>query len=288
MISAPRACVIGWPVAHSRSPLIHNHWVRELGVTGSYELAAIEPDALPGFIHTMAGHGFVGGNVTIPHKEAVARLCGRLTKRARRLGSVNTLWFENDVLCGDSTDGEGFAAALDAEAHGWDRHRRQVVVLGAGGAARGIVDMLRERGFERILVANRTATRAMALCADLGGVAIGLDAIQEALAGTDLLVNTTPSGMVGSACDALAFDLSRMPSHAVVQDIVYVPLETPLLATAREAGLLTVNGLGMLLHQAVPGFQRWFGVRPRVTAALRALVEADIMRTHAGDGLPAR
>ncbi len=273
----PLACVIGWPVAHSRSPLIHAHWLRAHGVPGRYDRAAVPPDALAAFLRAMPGEGFVGGNVTVPHKEAAAALCHRLTPAARRTGSVNTLWFEGDALCGDTTDGGGFTGALDQEARGWDEGGaeggRRAVVLGAGGAARAIVDALVERGFA-VTIASRTPARARALAGRFDCAAVPVAALGPALAAASLLVNTTPAGMAGH--DPLDLDLAPLPPHAVVDDIVYVPGVTPLLARARERGLRNVGGLGMLLHQAVPGFERWFGVRPVVTAELRALIEADI------------
>ncbi len=276
----PLACVIGWPVAHSRSPLIHAHWLAAHGLPGRYERAAVPPADLPAFLRAMAGAGFVGGNVTVPHKERAAALCDRLTPAAARTGSVNTLWFEGDALWGDTTDGAGFTGALDQEAPGWDGHARRAVVLGAGGAARAVVDALVARGVAEVVVASRTLARARELVERVGGTAVPMAVLGreggDALAGADLLVNTTPAGMAGEP--ALDLDLSALPAHAVVDDIVYVPRVTPLLARAEARGLRTVGGLGMLLHQAAPGFARWFGVAPTVTAELRALVQADIER----------
>ena len=274
---SPRACVIGWPVAHSRSPVIHGFWLRSLGLPGSYEKAAVAPDDLARFIARLGADGFAGGNVTIPHKAAAASLCQDLGDTARRLGAVNTLWLEDGRLCGDNTDGAGFLGALDQESPGWDARRGTALVLGAGGAARAIVDALLRRGMDRVLVANRAAQRAEVLARLFGDPrveALDLSAAQRATASVDLLVNTTPAGMAGQP--PLAFDLAGLPDHAVVDDIVYVPRETPLLRAAAARGLRTVGGLGMLLHQAVPGFTRWFGTRPEVTPALRAAVEADI------------
>ena len=278
----PRACVIGWPVAHSRSPLIHAHWLRAHGLPGRYERAAVPPGELPAFLRAMAGAGFVGGNVTVPHKERAAALCDRLTPAAARTGSVNTLWFEGGALWGDTTDGAGFLGALDAEAPGWDARARgddhRAVVLGAGGAALAVVDALVARGVAEVIVASRTVSRADALVGRVGGRAVPMAALGPMLATAGLLVNTTPAGMAGQDApnDALDLDLSPLPDHAVVDDIVYVPALTPLLARARARGLRTVGGLSMLLHQAAPGFARWFGVEPAVTAELRALVQADI------------
>ena len=272
MSSSPKACVIGWPVAHSRSPLIHTHWLETHGLAGSYERRSVAPDELDAFVAELRIGAWAGCNVTIPHKEAMAARCDRLTETAARLGSVNTVWREGDVLCGDTTDGAGFLAALDQELPGWDSVRSRAVVVGAGGAARPIVDALQARGFAEIVLASRTDARAAALAERLGCVFAPLAGLP--LAGVDLLVNASPAGMAGLA--PLALDLGRLPAHAIVDDIVYAPAVTPLLASARAHGLRTIGGLGMLLHQAAPGFARWFGVLPEVTPELRALVEADI------------
>ncbi len=274
MSAPPKACVIGWPIGHSRSPVIHGYWLQALGLPGSYGKVPVAPEDLVGFLAAMPTHGYVGCNVTIPHKEAVAAACTELSPAATRLGAVNTLWWNGAKLHGDSTDGAGFLGALDAEAPGWDERRGRALVLGAGGAARAIVDALCERGYAEVVVANRTLARAEALTVTLGGRAVALDAVPDLLGDADLLVNTTSAGMAGSL--PLDLDLSNMPRHAIIDDIVYVPAVTPLLRQARALGLRTVGGLGMLLHQAVPGFERWFGRRPTVTSDLRARVEADI------------
>ncbi len=274
MIGLRHAGVVGWPIAHSRSPLIHRHWLARHGVAGTYDTIAVPPDELPTFVDRLRSGDLVGGNVTIPHKIAAVALCDRLTPEARRLEAVNTLWMERGEVWGDSTDGIGFLGALDQEASGWDGHKRRALVVGAGGAARAIVGALVNRGFAEIVVANRTPARAEALTARVGGRPAGLDALPGLLEGADLLVNTTSAGMHGQP--ALDLDLAALPPHAVVDDIVYVPRETPLLRAAAARGLRTVGGLGMLLHQAVPGFARWFGVTPEVTAELRALIEADL------------
>jgi shikimate dehydrogenase len=277
-MSAPKAFVIGWPIAHSRSPLIHGFWLKTHGLAGSYDKIAVPPDDLHGFLRTLAANGFVGGNVTIPHKETVAALCERLTPSAERLGAVNTVWFEDSTLWGDSTDGLGFLGALDQDVDGWDDRKHSALIIGAGGAARAIVDAVQTRGFDRVIVANRTVERATGLAERLGCQAVGLDAVQALLPSIDLLVNTTAAGMAGQG--DLDLDLDALPDHAIVDDIVYVPTETALLRRAKMRGLRTVGGLGMLLHQAVPGFERWFGIRPRVTAELRTLIEADIAGTR--------
>ncbi len=271
-----KACVIGWPVAHSRSPLIHGYWLRLHGIEGVYGKVPVEPRGLAGFVGAMRAEGYCGANVTVPHKEAMAALCDHLSPAASATRSVNTIWFEADALCGDSTDGYGFLAALDEEAPGWAA-RPRALILGAGGAARAIVAALASRGFARIEIAGRTPARAEALAAELGGEAVAFAEVPARLGTVGLLVNTTPAGMRGQ--HPLALGLDSLPQDAVVNDIVYVPRETELLRAAKGRGLRTVGGLGMLLHQAAPGFARWFGVEPQVTPALRTLVEADIERT---------
>lgn len=272
--AAPKSCVIGWPVAHSRSPLIHGYWLKTHGIAGSYEKAPVRPEDFSAFVDAMRAAGYVGGNVTIPHKAAAAARCDRLTERAERLGSVNTVWFDGETLCGDTTDGLGFLGALDQEAPGWDAQKGIALVFGAGGAAAPIVDALVGRGFARVVIANRTIAKAEALAAKLSCDVVALDEVAPLLETADLVVNTTSVGMSGQG--DLALDLAALRPDTVVDDIVYVPAETPLLRSARARGLRTVGGLGMLLHQAVPGFSHWFGMVPEVTPALRRLVEADI------------
>lgn len=273
----PKAFVAGHPIAHSRSPLIHGHWLQRYGIAGSYETVDVAPGACPGFLRGLARGGYVGGNVTIPHKETAFRLVDALTSRAQRLQAVNTVWLEDGVLHGDNTDVTGFVASLDAAlGPGWEQRQRCALVLGAGGAGRAVVAGLLDRGLERVVVAARDVDKATPLLAfaPTRMTAIPIGDVDRALARTDLLVNTTPLGMTGKP--PLTIDLAPLPDHAAVVDIVYAPLETDLLRAARARGLATVDGLGMLLHQAVPGFERWFGVRPEVTPELRALVEADL------------
>ncbi len=275
-----RAFVVGHPIAHSRSPLIHGHWLSQHGIPGSYERIAVAPEDFTAFFRRLPESGFVGGNVTIPHKEAAFALADTLTPRARAIGAVNTLVVGPDGrMSGDNTDAPGFTAHLDQNlGTDWPERAGTALVLGAGGAARAIVVGLAERGLSRIAVANRTRARAEAVAALAPGVAtaIAWDAIPALMPEVGLLVNTTSLGMAGHP--PLAVDLGALPAHAAVADIVYVPLETPLLAAARARGLVAVDGLGMLLHQAVPGFEAWFGVRPTVTAALRTRIVADLPR----------
>lgn len=271
-----RACVLGWPVRHSRSPMIHGFWLKTHGIDGTYEHAEVAPEDFDAFVRGFEREGFVGGNVTIPHKEAAFALVDGADAEAAALGAVNTLWRDGGKLFGANTDGIGFLANLDEGAPGWDKTRGVAVVLGAGGASRAVVRALAARGFDKVVVANRTAARAEAVArlAGRAGEPAGFEDLWRWLSSADLVVNATSLGMTGK--DPLEVHLGELPDHAVVNDLVYAPLETRLLADARGNGNRAVDGLGMLLHQAVPGFERWFGVRPKVTPELRALVEADI------------
>ena len=275
------AFVAGYPIKHSRSPLIHGYWLKSLDLQGSYRTAEVTPDKFPGFIADLksASSGFVGGNVTIPHKEAAFALADRPDEIAREIGAANTLWREEGLVHATNTDGIGFTANLDAFAPGWDRIDT-AVILGAGGASRAVIQSVRDRGVRTIHVLNRTVSRAQEL-ADRFGKAVyaqPLDALGEVLSGAGLLINTTSLGMDGG--EVPEFDFSPMRTDAVVTDIVYVPLKTPILTQAEAQGFRIVDGLGMLLHQAAPGFEKWFGVRPTVDAALRQLI-IDDMAAHA-------
>lgn len=270
----PAACLIGWPAAHSRSPLIHHYWLRLYGIEGGYSIEAIPPEGLAEFVMNLSKQGFVGANVTIPHKERALQLTAP-DARARAVGAANTLYYEGEALRSTNTDVEGFIGNLDVAAPGWDR-TDDALVLGAGGSSRAVVFGLIERGIKRIHLANRTMERAHALADQFGGSVMPLawNGLDDVLPRAGLLVNTTSLGMAGQP--PLSVELPLLPSDAVVADLVYVPLETPLLAAAKGRGLKTADGLGMLLHQAVRGFELWFGRRPVVTPELRALVEADL------------
>ncbi|MGB3447964.1 MAG: shikimate dehydrogenase [Xanthobacteraceae bacterium] len=271
---APAACLIGWPAAHSRSPIIHHHWLHRFGIAGGYSIEAVPPEGFAEFVQNLSHHGFTGANVTIPHKER-ALLLTEPDERARAVGAANTLWYDGETLRSTNTDIEGFIGNLDAAAPGWDAID-EAVVLGAGGSSRAVVFGLLERGIKRVHLVNRTAGRAQAL-ADQFGARVsprGWDALGEVLSGAGLLVNTTSLGMKGQP--ALEIDVGLLPAQATVADLVYVPLDTPMLMAARGRGLRTADGLGMLLHQAVRGFELWFGRRPEVTSKLRSLVEADL------------
>ena len=276
-MAKPRAaCLIGWPAAHSRSPLIHHYWLQTLGLPGGYNIEAIPPEGFAEFVLHLSTHGFVGANVTIPHKERALALTVP-DDRARAVGAANTLWYEGGELRSTNTDIEGFVNNLDACAPGWDGVT-DALVLGAGGSSRAVVFGLIERGIKDVYLANRTIERARGLADQFGANVhpVAWDAISDLLPRLQLLVNTTSLGMHGQG--ALEIDVSLLPSHAVVADIVYVPLQTPLLVAARARGLKTADGLGMLLYQAVRGFELWFGQRPEVTPELRALVEADLTK----------
>jgi shikimate dehydrogenase len=271
-----RACVIGHPVAHSRSPLIHRHWLKTYRIDGDYLREDVPPEKFQDFIANLAARGYVGANVTVPNKEAAFRALARTEPVAAALGAANTIWLEQGSLAGTNTDVYGFLAHIDEVLRGWDVEAEQAVVLGAGGAARAIVYALLQRDFRRVIVVNRTLERARSVCAEFGArtIAASFAELPEWLQDADILVNTTTLGMTGQP--PLEIDLAPMQKGAIVYDIVYAPLETPLLAAARARGLRVVDGLGMLLHQAVPGFEKWFGVRPVVTSELRELVLMDL------------
>jgi shikimate dehydrogenase len=271
------ACVIGWPVKHSRSPQIHEYWIKRHGLAAAYRREEVMPEAFADFIATMAERGYMGANVTLPHKETALTL-SEPDDRARTVGAANTLWLEGGRLHSTNTDVEGFTANLDASVPGWDAHPDEAVVLGAGGAARAVVCGLIERGFARINVVNRSLSRAEELRTRFGACIhpVHWTALPHLLGRACLLVNATSLGMAGQS--KLDIDLAPLHQDTVVADIVYVPLKTPLIAAAQARGLATADGLGMLLHQAVRGFSLWFGVRPEVTAELRALIEADLGR----------
>ncbi len=308
MSADPKACVVGWPIAHSRSPLIHGHWLKTYDLAGAYVLHPLDEASAEGFFKDLGNPAsvagsYIGCNVTLPHKQCAWRCLARPTHIADQLRAANTLWLEDGVLCGDNTDVYGFLANLDDRATGWDKGG-PAVVIGAGGAARAVVHALLSRGLAPVTVVNRTRERAQSLADDLapvfeipaasdpvsgipvssipvsgGGaghpVAIaGLDDINTHIATASVIVNTTSAGLHGAA--PLAINWQRANPDALVADIVYVPLITPFLAGAQSAGLRICDGIGMLLHQAVPGFERWFGRRPSVDEELRAMVIADM------------
>lgn len=275
MSTIPLAGVIGHPVAHSLSPRLHGHWLARYGLAGHYVPLDVAPDDLAEVLAMLPRMGFAGVNITIPHKEAVLGLARQVSERARRIGAANTLSFlGTGGFQADNTDGYGFAANLVHSAPDFRAHGARALVLGAGGAARAVIDALNEAGVAQIALANRTRARAEALAADFAPrvTVFDWDTAGELLAEADLVVNTTSLGMVGQ--EALALPLGGLHPGQIVSDLVYQPLETPLLAAARAAGAVPVDGLGTLLHQAAPGFERWFGRRPEVDAALRKAVLA--------------
>jgi shikimate dehydrogenase len=275
-MTPPTACVVGWPVRHSRSPVIHRFWLRQYGLAGDYVIHPVEPEKIGAFFAGFIDGPFAGCNVTVPHKEAAFAAVDEIEPAGRAIGAVNTIWRVGRRLVATSTDGVGFLANLDEGAPGWDAAPGPAVLLGAGGAARAVVWALRERGFAPVHVVNRTAGRAEALATRFGGDvrAAAWDALPGLLGDARILVNSTSLGMEGQP--ALDLDLAELPADCLVTDLVYVPLETGLLAAARARGLRTVDGLGMLLHQAAPGFAHWFGRMPEVTPELRLAVLRDM------------
>lgn len=276
--SLMKAFVTGHPIKHSRSPKIHGYWLKQFGIDGSYEAVDIAPESFAGFVNSLKSgeSGYRGGNVTIPHKERAFQLAEKPDELARELGAANTLYMLDGVLCATNTDGYGFLANLDDRAPGWDARKEIAVILGAGGASRAVIQSVRNRGFREIHVLNRTVERAREL-ADLFGPrvhAAPMDALAERLKSASLFVNTTSLGMDDG--DSIDIDFSPMSKDGLVTDIVYVPLMTPFLKQAAAQGKKIADGLGMLLHQAVPGFEKWFGQRPTVTPELRALIVADL------------
>lgn len=271
-----KAFVIGHPIAHSRSPFIHASWLAEHGIDGSYEAFDLAPAELPAFFERLRSGEFAGGNVTIPHKEAVFALCDEVDPLAQTIGAVNTLVVRDGKVFGSNSDYLGFLGNLDAARPGWSDGLKSAIVLGAGGAGRAVLVALRSRGVKAVHILNRTKANADALVASIDGpfTAHGMGDFTELAPQAGLVVNTTSIGMDDSQFENL--DLGLLPKAALVTDIVYVPLVTPLLADAAALGLPTVDGLGMLLHQAVPGFEAWFGVRPVVTADLHHEIAATL------------
>lgn len=271
-----RACVIGWPISHSRSPLIHGYWLKQHGINGLYTRQPVEPSSLKSFIADLGAAGYAGCNVTIPHKEAVFDLVASADDSTERLGAVNTVFLRDGKPLGTNTDGEGFINSLRQGAPELVLANQRAVVLGAGGASLAVVNALLSQGVSQVALANRTRGKAEQLRARFGErvVPTDWDGVADQLDDCGLLVNTTSLGMKGQP--PLELDLSRLAPKAVVTDIVYTPLRTDLLAQAAARGNTVVEGLGMLLHQAVRGFSLWFGVTPQVTQELHDLVAQDI------------
>tara|TARA_R110001592_G_scaffold55547_2_gene169614 strand:- start:13776 stop:14624 length:849 start_codon:yes stop_codon:yes gene_type:complete len=271
--NAKIAGVIGWPVAHSLSPRLHGYWLRTLEIDGAYIPLPVAPENISDALKALPKLGFAGANVTVPHKEAALAVVDEVSETANRIGAVNTLICKPDgTLFGDNTDAFGFIENLRVGAPAWDPDAGRALVLGAGGAARAVVTALIDAGVMEICLSNRTLARADDVAQYIGGnvAVVPWDARDAAAQGATLLVNTTSLGMAGKA--PLEMDIRGLADDAVVTDIVYAPLQTPLLASAQARGLTTVDGLGMLLHQARPGFEAWFGVQPEVTDDLRRYV----------------
>jgi shikimate dehydrogenase len=271
-----KACVIGHPVRHSRSPLIHGYWLKRYGIAGAYEKQEIAPHALAHFMEHLPTSSFAGCNVTLPHKEEVARLVRHADEKVRRIGSANTLYIRDGEIYATSTDGYGFVSNLKASLPDLQFKGLTALVLGAGGSSRAIVDQLIVEGADRILIANRSMGRAEDLAQVFGkkAHAVALSDLAIRAPEADLIVNATSAGIADSA--ELAFPFEKAKDHAIASDINYVPLQTPFLRAAGARGMKCVGGLGMLLHQAVPGFELWFGKRPEVTEELYDQIARDV------------
>ena len=264
----PKAFVIGWPISHSLSAHLHRYWLNQYEIKGQYEKIAVKPEDLISFLANIKCNEYVGGNVTIPHKEQVYNLISERDAIASNLKAANTIWFENDKIKAGNTDAHGFSSNLDDFAPQW-RHAKTALVLGAGGASRAIILALINAGFEKIFILNRTVAKAQMVAKQMGNQCIAgeFDAIEEYLKQSDLLINTTSLGMIDQP--ELEIDLTPLPKSALVCDIVYNPIKTQLLIQAEALNITTIDGIGMLLHQAVPGFEKWFAFKPRVTIELR-------------------
>lgn len=278
MADAKTAFVTGWPVKHSRSPLIHQYWLKKYGLAGNYIKHPCAAEEFSTFLTSLADIGYVGGNVTVPHKETAFELVERTDSLADALGAVNTVWIEDNILHGTNTDEYGFLANLDDRSPNWDNsdhQQRGALVIGAGGASRAIIHALLARKFSRITLVNRTRQKAQRLADFFGSTchAAGLEWLDRPDTDPAIIINTTSLGMNDGKSPA---DLSAFSKNTIVSDIVYTPLQTPLLRQAADLGMVPVDGLGMLLHQAVPGFEKWFGVRPQVDEELRALILQDL------------
>lgn len=270
------AFVVGHPIHHSRSPMIHTHWLRGFGIAGEYRAIDVAPEQFETFFSDLrTSKKFRGGNVTIPHKEVACKLADRPDELAQELGAANTLWVTDGLVHATNTDGYGFVANLDQRAPGWSKADK-AVILGAGGASRAVIQAVRDRKIGEIHVVNRTVERARELADRFGSRvhAHEMGALREVMSGAGLFINTTSLGMDGQ--ESIAIDFAGMQDDAIVTDIVYVPLKTPMLKEAERQGKTTVDGLGMLLNQAVPGFEKWFGKRPAVDEQLRQLVISDM------------
>ncbi len=272
-----KAFVLGWPIDHSRSPLIHRFWLKKYNIKGKYKRLAVPPDMFGTSFLALHEKGYCGGNITIPHKVRAMEFVDEADLMARTIGAVNTVHFRDGKIFGSNTDGYGFITNLEDQAPRWQAASTSAVVLGAGGGARAVLAALLAKGVQKIYLANRTLEKAKQLEKLFGNRIETVDWQQRSqiLGHAGLLVNTTSLGMTGKP--ALEINLEKLPPGAIVTDLVYTPLETRLLKNARKNGFTTVDGLGMLLHQAVPGFELWFGVCPKVTGKLRNHIIADLV-----------
>jgi shikimate dehydrogenase len=275
-----KVCVIGWPIEHSRSPLIHNYWLKKYGIDAVYEKKPIEPKDVENFIANLATSEFGGCNVTIPHKETVFKAVGMVDEIARRLGAVNTVYLRNGKTCGTNTDGEGFIASLRHSYPAFSLRSKTAIIIGAGGATKAITGALLDEGVGKIGIINRTRERILGLQGQFGShvVEINETIANNELGNCELLINTTSQGMHGQP--SLDLEIQSLNRDALVVDIVYAPLETAFLEKARNQGNPVLGGLGMLLHQAVRGFELWFGVKPEVTKELYELIAADVQKAR--------
>ncbi|GLQ35530.1 shikimate dehydrogenase (NADP(+)) [Amylibacter marinus] len=271
-----KAAVLGYPIAQSKSPIIHGHWLKKHGIDGSYVKQEVAPKNFSAHIQEMIAQGYAGANVTVPHKHAALEIADTVSSRATAIGAANTLVFRDGKIHADNTDGEGFINNLTQGAPNWNAGMGPALVLGAGGAARAVLHALLDAGVPEIILVNRTRARAEDLASVFGRRVMVADwgDAEQASAAVSTLVNTTALGMVG--CDPLHFSCAELSSNTLVNDIVYNPLKTDLLRNAEKQGCATVDGLGMLLHQAVPGFEAWFGARPQVDPELRQKVLAEL------------
>ena len=275
-----KVCVIGWPIEHSRSPLIHNYWLKKYGINAVYEKKPIEPQNVVNFVAALTASEFFGCNVTIPHKETVFEAVDVVDEIARRLGAVNTVYFRDNKVCGTNTDGEGFIASLHDSYPSFGLAGKTGIIIGAGGAAKAIISALLDENIEKIGIINRTRERIQGLQKQFGSHVFEINEriANSELKNCNLLINATSQGMEGQP--PLELDIQNLNSNALVADIVYTPLETAFLKRAKDQGNSTLGGLGMLLHQAVRGFELWFGMKPEVTAELCELVATDIQKAR--------
>ena len=267
-----KAFVIGSPINHSLSPSLHKYWLDCYNIAGSYKAIEIKPDDLSEFFKNLQQGEYRGGNVTIPHKTEALKYCDFVSKEARTIGAVNTIIVRDNKIYGSNTDLIGFCKNLDQQAPNWNKNKGSAIVLGAGGAARAILVALTKRGFSPIHILNRSKENAIKLADELKGkyLAHSLDEFENLATNAAIVINTSSIGMGGTSFDNI--DLKKLPKTAIVCDIVYTPLVTPLLQDAKDLGLIAVDGLGMLLHQAAPGFEAWFGLKPEITPELRSFI----------------